>query len=73
MTDGNYIFVSHQLHRDSAGDREPEMMPDFSLRADREFWKVTQEGEERGICEVVRLEKEINKFLLPPTTPRVQE
>lgn len=51
LTDGNYIFVSHQLHRNSAGDREPEMMPDFSLRADREFWKVTQEGEERGICE----------------------
>ena len=51
MTDGNYIFVSHQLHRDSAGDREPEMIPDFSLRADREFQKVTEEGEERGICE----------------------
>lgn len=28
LTDENYIFVSHQLHRDSAGDREPEMMPD---------------------------------------------
>lgn len=51
LTDGNYIFVSHQLHGDSAGDREPEMMPDFSLRADTEFWKVTQEGKERGICE----------------------
>ena len=53
MTDGNYIFVSHQLHRDSAGDREPEMMPDFSPRADTEFRKVTQEGKERGICEKV--------------------
>lgn len=49
LTDGNYIFVSHQLHRDSTGDREPEMMPDFSLRA--EFWKVTQEGKERRIYE----------------------
>ena len=51
MTDGNYIFVSHQFHRDSAGDREPEMMPDISLSARTEFQKVTQEGEERGICE----------------------
>lgn len=70
LTDGNYIFVSRQLHGDSAGDREPEMMPDFSLRA--EFWKVTQEGEERNMGKEIVGEEE-EKFLLSPITPKVQK